>query len=306
MGSPLVEAVRRFTEDQPGEGPFVRVIEGLSILRSDHEKPPNHVIFQPALCIVVQGAKWVMFGDRRFDYRAGQAVVVSVEMPLLGRVAEASPAEPYLGLILEFDPAILREVLEGLGSPPTIGEEPKPGLFVVDLDGPLTDCTLRMVRLIDTPDAVPVLRPLIMREICYWLLTGPHGGEVAAIALANTHPRSILRAIHALRDRFAEPIRVEELAGIARLSASTFHRQFKAITSMTPLQYQKRLRLLEARRLLMAGSANVEAAAFQVGYESPSQFSREYSRMFGAPPRRDAVGLRTLVAPGGRPASSGW
>jgi len=306
MPSALIEAVRRFTEIQSGESPFVTAVEGMTIFRSDHEKPPNHVIFKPALCIVVQGAKWVMFGDRRFDYRAGQAMVVSVEMPLIGRVAEASPSEPYLGVIIEFDLAIMREVLEGLSSPLKPGGEPKPGLFVADLDEPLMNCVLRMVCLLGTPDAIPVLRPLIMREICYWLLTGPHGGEIAGIALANIHTQSIIHAIHALRDRFAEPIRIEELAETARMSCSAFHRQFKAITSMTPLQYQKHLRLLEARRLLVTDAANVEAAAFQVGYESPSQFSREYSRMFGAPPRRDIVGLRTLVASGGRPASPGW
>ena len=305
MSNPLIEAVRRFTEIQSGESPFVTTIEGLWIFRSDHEKLPNHVIFKPALCIVVQGAKWVMFGDRRFDYRAGQALVVSVEMPLLGRVAEASPGEPYLGIAIEFDLAIMREVLEGLSSPLQPGGELKPGLFIVDLDVPLTDCTQRMVRLLGTPEAIPVLRPLIMREICYWLLTGPHGGEVAKLALANTHTQSIIHAIHSLRDRFAEPVRIEELAATARMSGSAFHRQFKAITSMTPLQYQKHLRLLEARRLLVADAANVEAAAFQVGYESPSQFTREYSRMFGAPPRRDIAALRTLVASGGRPTSPG-
>ena len=303
MPNPLIEAVRDFTETQPGESPFLTAVEGLILLRSDHEKPPNHVTFRPALCIVVQGAKWVMFGNRRFDYRAGQAVVISVEMPLLGRVAEASLSEPYLGVIIEFDLAILREVLERLSTPPRTTGEAKPGLFVADLDESLTDCTLRMVRLLGTPDAIPVLRPLIMREICYWLLTGPHGGEIAQIALANTHTKSIIHAIHALRDRFAEPVRIEELAATAGMSGSAFHRQFKAITSMTPLQYQKNLRLLEARRLLMSDAANVEAAAFHVGYESPSQFSREYSRMFGAPPRRDIVGLRTLVAAGGISAS---
>ena len=309
MPNPLIEAVHRFTNNQSGASPFATAVAGLTILRSDREKPPNHVLFRPALCIVVQGAKWVMFGDRRFDYRAGQAVVISVEMPLLGRVAEASPGEPYLGVIIEFDLPIMREVLAGLDTPPEPASDPEPGLFVADLDEPLTDCTLRLVRLLDTPAAIPFLRPLIMREVCYWLLAGPHGAEIARLALANDHAHRIIHAIHELRDRFAEPVRIEALAAAAGLSGSTFHRQFKAITSMTPLQYQKNLRLLEARRLLMADAANVEAAALQVGYESPSQFSREYSRMFGAPPRRDIAGLRTLVAAGSRsaaPDGEGW
>ena len=135
-----------------------------------------------------------------------------------------------------------------------------------------------------------------MREICYWLLTGPHGGEVMKMALGSDRTRRLVGAIHALRDRFADPVRVDELASIAQLSPSAFHRQFKALTAMTPVQYQKQLRLFEARRLLASGETNVENAAFRVGYESASQFSREYSRMFGASPRRDVASLRSLAA----------
>jgi len=139
-------------------------------------------------------------------------------------------------------------------------------------------------------------RPWSGTKICYWLLTGPHGGDVAKMTMANNHAQRVIKAIHVLRDRFAEPVRIEELASIAKMSPSAFHRQFRALTSMTPLQYQKRLRLLEARRLMVSSVANVETAAFQVGYESPSQFSREYSRMFGTPPRRVVASLRQLAA----------
>jgi AraC-like DNA-binding protein len=292
----LVEAVRRYTDAQVGESPFVTAIEGVTILRSDHERRPNHHIMKPALCIVLQGAKWAMFGNKRIDYRAGQALVVNVEMPAFGRVAEASPSEPYLGLIIEFDPAVMREVMEGLDPAPRPGRDVGMGAFVTDFSGPLSDCTLRMMRLLETPRAIPILYPAIMREICYWLLTGPHGGEVMKVTLANSHAQNVISAIHTLRDRFAEPVRINELASIARMSPSAFYRQFKAITSMTPLQYQKRLRLLEARRLIVTDAANVETAAFQVGYESPSQFSREYSRMYGAPPRRDVFALRAMAS----------
>jgi AraC-like DNA-binding protein len=296
MVAGLVEAVRRYTETQAGKSPYATAIEGLTILRSDHERRPNHLIFKPALCIVVQGAKWAIFGNKRFDYRAGQALVVSFEMPALGTVAEASPSEPYLGIILEFDLAVMRAVLAELNTPPRPSVEVGPRVFVTDFDGPLADCALRMVRLLDTPGAVPLLYPAIMREICYWLLTGPHAGEVVRMVLANSRAQGVIHAIHRLRDRFAKAIRIDELASIAQLSPSAFHRQFKAITSMTPLQYQKQLRLLEARRLMVAGDANVETAAFQVGYESTSQFSREYSRMFGRSPRRDIASLRVLAA----------
>ena len=292
----LVDVVRRYTDAQIGESPFVTAIEGLIILRSNHERRPNHLLYKPALCITVQGAKWAAFGDRRLEYRAGQALVVSVEMPGFGTVAEASPSEPFLGVILEFDLAIMREVMAALDTPPKPSDFLGPGVFVTDFDGSLADCTLRMVRLLDTPKAIPVLYPAIMREICYWLLTGPHGGEVVKMVLANSHEQRVIKAIHALRDRFAEPVRIDDLAAIAQLSASAFHRQFKAITSMTPLQYQKQLRLLEARRLMVSDAANVETASFQVGYESPSQFSREYSRMFGRSPRRDVASLREIAA----------
>lgn len=296
MLNELVEAVRRYTDAQLGESPFVTAMEGVTILRSDHERRPNHHILKPALCIVVQGAKWAMFGNKRFDYRAGQALVVSVEMPAFGRIAEASPSDPYLGVIIEFDLAIMREVMEGLDAPPRPSGNLGSGVFVTDFSGPLSGCALRMVRLLETPRAIPILYPAIMREICYWLLTGPHGGEVMKMTLANSHAQRVIGAIHTLRDRFAEPVRIEELASVAQMGPSAFHRQFKAITSLTPLQYQKQLRLLEARRLIVKDAANVETAAFQVGYESPSQFSREYSRMFGAPPRRDVSALRAMAS----------
>ncbi len=292
----LVKAVRCYTDSQTGKSPFATAIDGLTILRSDHENEPHHLIFRPALCIVIQGAKWAIFGNKRLDYRAGQALVVSVEMPALGRVAEASPREPYLGLILEFDLAVMREVVDLLDAPPKANGDIGRGVFVSDFEGPLSDCVLRMVRLLDTPRAIPVLYPAVMSEICYWLLTGPHGCEIAKMTFANHHGQRVISAIHALRSRFAEPVRIEELASIAQLSPSAFHRQFKAITSMTPLQYQKQLRLLEARRLMISGAVNVEAAAFQVGYESPSQFSREYARMFGMPPRQDVISVGRTAA----------
>jgi AraC-like DNA-binding protein len=294
----FAEAVKRYTEAQAGASPFVTAVPGLTLLRSDQVKRTTHLIYKPALCIVAQGAKWTTFGDRRFEYRAGQALVVTVEMPAFGTVAEASPTEPYLGVIIEFDMGIIRDVMESMKTLdilPVMNDDVGQGVFVTNFDGSLADCALRMVRLLETPQAIPILYPAIMREICYWLLSGPDGGEVIRMTLGKSHTRDVLHAIHALRDRFAEPMRIEELASAAHLSPSAFHRQFKSITSMTPLQYQKQLRLFEARRLMVAEEANVETAAFQVGYESPSQFSREYSRLFGMPPRRDIASLRETI-----------
>ncbi|MDR3670569.1 MAG: AraC family transcriptional regulator [Holophaga sp.] len=294
----LIDEVRRFTDGQAGESPFATAIPGLTILRSNHEKRPHHLIFKPALCIVLQGAKWALFGEKRMDYRAGQALVVSVEMPAFGTVAEASPREPYLGIIIEFDLAVMREVFDGLEPPPRAHAGDLEGsVFVTDFAGPMTDCTLRAVRLLATPQAIPVLYPAIMREICYWLLTGPHGGEVAKVALGSNHEPGVIHAIHALRDRFAQPVRIDALASIAKMSPSAFHRHFKRLTSMTPLQYQKQLRLIEARRMMVSEAVTVEAAAYRVGYESPSQFSREYARMFGMSPKRDGKQAKGPLVP---------
>jgi len=293
----LVEAVTRYTNRQGTPGPFTTAIPGVTILRSDHERRPNHMIFKPALCIVVQGAKRSIFGDQRLDYRAGQALLVSVEMPAVGRILEASPTQPFLGLVVELDLGVLRDVVDGLDVVPPATGDVRGGVFVTDFDGPLSDCALRLVRLLDTPRAIRQLYPATMREICYWLVAGPYGGDVIKLTLANGHDARLVRAIHALRARFAEPVRIEALAAIARLSPSAFHRQFKAMTSLTPLQYQKQLRLIEARRLMASGEVNVETAAFQVGYVSPSQFSREYARMFGKPPRRDVALLRSTSHP---------
>ncbi|MEI9994196.1 MAG: AraC family transcriptional regulator [Rhizomicrobium sp.] len=295
MPDQLAEALLRYTDSRPGESPFLTAIDGLAIVRSDHPKPPSHMISKPAMCIVAQGAKWSMFGGNKLEYRAGQALLIGVETPSIGRVVEASPGAPCLVLAFELDLAIMRSVAEELDTPPRASGEPGRGVFVTNFRGPLADCALRLVRLLDMPEAIATLRPIIMREICYWLLTGPHGGDVARLTLANSPSQQVMSAMHSLRSSFRESIRIDELAAVARMSTSAFHRQFKALTSLTPLQYQKQLRLLEARRLMVSRRFNVEAAAFEVGYESPSQFSREYARMFGAPPKRDVNQMRVVL-----------
>lgn len=293
----LVLALKRYTDAHEGKNPLVTAIEGFTILCSDHEKQASHRILKPALCLAAQGAKWAIFGEKRYDYPAGHALVVSIEMPSRGAVSAASPTEPFLGMVIEFDLAIMREVIEQLGPRPTAGEDDQArGVFVTKLTSPLADCALRAVCLLETPEAIPMLYPGIMREICYRLLSGPEGAQIVRLTMANGHEQRVIETIHDLRHRFAEPVRIEDLARTARMSLPTFHRQFKAVTSMTPLQYQKQLRLLEARRLMVSSNLNVESAAFQVGYESASQFSREYTRMFGAAPRRDIAALRLSAA----------
>jgi AraC-like DNA-binding protein len=288
----LIDLVRRYTESHPGENPWMTAIENVGILRSDLPKRPAPLLFQPSLCVVAQGSKQSVFGNRRYEYGPGQALVVSVEMPAFSRVAAASPDEPFLGVIIGLDRKLMSEVLDSLVTPVKVSAQVPRGVFVTDYDGPLADCVMRLLRLLDTPEAIPHVAPLVMREIAYWLLSGPHAADVAKVALADGRTHRVLSAVHALRAKFAEAVSIDELAAIAQLSPSAFHRQFKALTSMTPVQFQKQLRLLEARHLLVSGTANAETAAFRVGYESASQFSREYTRMFGAPPRRDAEALR--------------
>ena len=260
-------------------------------MTSTHARLPRHIVFRPSLCVIVQGAKRLMLDDLSLDYAAGEALVVALEVPALGHVTVASEAAPYIGINLDLDPAILQEVLAAMPTPPRPGDGAV-GLFVARVDAQLDDSMLRLVKLLDRPEAVPVLYPSLMREIAYWLLSGPHGGEIAKLALPDGHARRVAGAIRLLRDNFAKPTRMEELADAARMSPSSFYQHFKTLTSMTPLQYQKQLRLLEARRRMLADQVNVETAAFGVGYESASQFSREYARMFGTPPKRDVSGLR--------------
>ncbi|ALM82245.1 AraC family transcriptional regulator [Bordetella sp. N] len=287
----LAAAILRFADSQTGLSPYITPIRTMAVMRTDHPKPPAHLLMQPALCIVAQGAKWASFGDRQLAYKAGQALVVGVETPSVGRVVEASPGKPCLVLAVELDLAVMRSVADDMRSPPVPRQEPALGVFVTDFQGPLSDCALRLMRLLDTPEAIPTLYPVIMREICYWLLSGPHGSEIARMTLGRGPSQRLLDAVHALRDRFRETLRVAELAAIAQMSQTVFHRHFKTLTSLTPLQYQKRLRLLDARRLMITSGMNAESASVAVGYESPSQFSREYTRMFGTPPKRDAMSV---------------
>jgi AraC-like DNA-binding protein len=295
MPNHLIEAVSNYIDAHGGgDGLFVTPIDGLSFMRSTKTTAPNHMIYRPALCLVIQGSKSVMFGDEVFDYRAMQALVVSVELPAFGRVTGASVDEPYLGITLEFDVGVMREVMEQLDAPPKPSGEAGLGVFVSNFDDSLADCVLRLIRLLRTPDAISVLARSVMREICFWLLTGPHGGEVCKLALPNSHTQRVANAIYVLREHFKRAVRMEELAEAAQMSSSSFHQHFKTLTSMTPLQYQKQLRLLEARRLMTNEAVNVETAAYQVGYVSSSQFSREYSRMFGTPPKRDVAAFKHL------------
>lgn len=288
--SQLAEAVQRYIANQHGSSPFYTAADGLIILRGEKQRHPTSLIHKPSLCIVVQGAKWTSFGSSRLEYREGQALVVSLDMPGASQIVEGGPNEPYLSVIIEIDQVAMREVVEQ-HAPARLQSEAPPGggAFVIQLNEAMIDCALRAVRLLDRPEAIAVLYPLIMRETCFWLSAGPHGGHVARMIVGGDRHQGIIKAMYMLREQFAQPFRIDELAAVATLSPSAFHHKFKALTSLTPLQYQKQVRLLEARRLMAAGEANAQSAAVRVGYESASQFNREYARMFGAPPRQDIL-----------------
>ena len=294
--SALLTAVNAFMDaNGGGEGHFSVPGVAVHMVRS-FERKNTHFVYQPQLCITLQGAKEILVGDITLRYGPLQCLIVSMDLPACGRIVAASPDEPFVGIVIGFDVVLMREVLEQLDTPPIPSASTSRSMFVADVNGPLADCVMRMVRLADTPKAIPILYPALIREFYYWLLSGPNGAELCKQAMPDSHLERIARAIHLLRNNFAQTLRVEQLAEVANMSASSFHQHFKALTSMTPLQFQKQLRLLEARRLMTADAVNVAEAAYQVGYESASQFSREYSRTFGVAPKRDVMVQRAALA----------
>lgn len=297
MSPTLIAALNQYMDGTGGDdGVLVTPIEGLFLMRSTCERLPYHVMYKPALCITVQGAKQVLFGDKLFDYGEMQALVVSMELPGVGRVTRASMREPYLGIVLQLDLGILREVIAQLSPPPKPNENARMGVFSMNVDGPLADCIGRMIQMLGRPQAAPILFPAIMREVSYWLLTGDSADEIRKLVSPNGRMQRIAEAIGLLRSDIARPVRIEQLASTVRMSPSSFYQHFKLLTSLTPIQYQKQLRLLEARRLMVEDGASVTGSAYRVGYESVSQFSREYARMFGTPPKRDIADLQAALA----------
>ncbi len=281
----------RLIDRQCGEGRCKTAAPRVYLTRSTGCTAPMRTLYEPLFCVVAQGAKRVMLGDRRIEYGAGSHVVVSLDLPVSTEIHRASPATPYLALSMALDRAILADVLMALPNGPARPAEPA-GLQVSPLDAALLDPVIRLLGLLERPEDIPMLAPLIEREILYRLATGDQGAMLRQIVLADSRLSQVSRAIAWIRHHFNEPLRVETLARVAGMSPSTFHRHFKAATAMSPLQFQKQIRLQEARRLLVSQTSDAATVGFQVGYESPSQFSREYSRLFGAPPARDAAGLR--------------
>ena len=293
----LFGAVTAYIEAQGGgQGVFPTPLGGFNIVRSFKERMRMRQVYKPSICVVLQGAKEIILGEDTIRYGTMECLAVGMTLPATGHIVEASPDAPYTGLTLELDVAMIRDVLEQLEVPPAPPAGSGPCLFVRPVDEPLAECVIRLLRMCETPQAIPILFPSVMREICYWLLSGPNGGELCKLVEPESNTARIAKALHLMHEDIARTLRMEELADVARMSLSSFHQHFKAMTSMTPLQFQKQLRLLEARRLMVTEDASVTEAAYQVGYESASQFSREYSRTFGVAPKRDVMNQQRLYS----------
>ncbi|AKI99312.1 AraC-like DNA-binding protein [Archangium gephyra] len=285
----LAQAIERFA---PRDGVHPTAIERMGLIRSSRPGEPVHTLHQPALCIIAQGSKQVMLGEDVYQYDASHHLVVSVDLPITGQVLQATSQVPYLCFRLDLDPGELADMILQARLPAPAQRTPTRGMYLGETCPLLLDAVLRLVRLLDTPEDIPALAPLAMREILYRLLKGEHGWRLNQIVTANSQAQRIARVIGWLKEHFAEPLRIEDIAREVHMSTSSLHHHFKAVTAMSPLQYQKQLRLQEARRLMLSEDVDAATAGFRVGYESPSQFSREYSRLFGAPPARDQRRLR--------------
>ncbi|MDM9561580.1 AraC family transcriptional regulator [Bordetella petrii] len=279
------------------DGLFQTAIEGLQFFRSSQPSELCFAVYRPSLALLVQGAKRVEVGEDVYEYNASHYLLTSIDLPVASRITLASPGTPYLCFLLDLDPRGVADLLLETRLPPPVDAAPGRALSVARLDAPLLDAALRLARLLDVPDDIAVLAPLVRREIVYRLLTGELGGRLRHIARDEGPAHQVRQAIEWLKAHFDRPLRIEQLAQSVNMSTSSLHHHFKAVTAMSPLQYQKQLRLQEARRLLLAGLADAGTAARQVGYESASQFSREYSRQYGAPPLRDVARLRGGAAP---------
>jgi AraC-like DNA-binding protein len=283
-GAQIAELIARHGDIDPSSSPM----PGVRLMSTATATEPMPHIAKPSVAFVFGGAKRVLLNDRELRYGAGQYLVVCVEFPLTAHISHASAAEPFLGAGLDLDPAAIAALLLEAGPARGADDHPPLGIAVSDADPPLLDALARLLALLDEPAQAPALRPAYERELMWRLLCGPQGPLVRQIGLADSRLSHVGRAIRFIRAHYAEPLRIERLASLAAMSPSTLHRHFRAVTGMTPIQFQKQIRLQAARARLLSAPGDVAGAGFAVGYESASQFNREYRRLFGAPPGRDA------------------
>lgn len=273
------------------DGMHETAIPSLFLYRGTEPSEIMHVIQEPSLCLMAQGQKVITLGNTAYTYDSEHFLLVSVGLPLTGQVTQATPENPYLSIRLDLDATAISTLVMESNLNVVQSHDPL-ALHVGKLEVDLRDAVIRLLRLLNTPERIPALSPLIIREILYLLLVGSEGGRLAGIALSNGQVHRVAAAIDLLRREFKRSLRIEEIAREVGMSPSGLHHQFRAVTALSPLQFQKHIRLQEARRLMLGESLDAASASFEVGYESPSQFSREYRRHFGLPPARDVAQLR--------------
>jgi len=273
---------------------FTTAVPGLSLFRREEPTEPMSGMYEPSICMIAQGAKRVRLGDDTYVYDSHHYLITSVHLPTVVQITEASRERPYLGLRLKLDQREISQLMVDSNLPPPRAQQSSRGMATGEVTLPLLTAVQRLIDLLAEQQDIPILSPIIQREIIYRLLVGDQGERLRQIASAGSQSQQIARAIDWLKGNFSQPLRIDDLAAHVRMSSSTFHHHFRSMTALSPLQFQKQLRLQEARRLMLSERLDAATAAFQVGYESPSQFSRDYSRLFGAPPLRDITKLRQM------------
>lgn len=290
----LATFIDRYTES---DGNYTTPIPSLFFTRLSNVTEPKHGVYNTSLCVIAQGRKEALLAQERYIYSPSDYLVASVDLPVIAQVIDASPEVPYLALKLEIKSNEILEVLRDMQIETNKKEFAKRGIYVNQMKQPLLNALTRFVQLLDTPEDIPVLGPLIKKEIIYRVLQSEHGGRLKQIAVDGSSTHQINKVIQHIMQNYDQSFKIEELAEIANMSVSSLYRYFTEVTTMSPIQFQKKLRLQEARSLLLSESANAADVAFRVGYESPSQFSREYSRMFGRPPKEDIKYLEKEILP---------
>jgi AraC-like DNA-binding protein len=286
------ELIERMTNASPEDG-VLEVFPGLFLGRSSIPTERVHTVFNPAFCVIAQGSKQVLLGEETFRYDPGNYLISTVDLPIVSHVVEASKEHPYLSFRLDLDASFVASVMMESGIESKKGDESVKAMDVSSIDADLLDAVVRLARLLDTPDEIQVLAPLIIREIIFRLLKGEQGARLSHLLASGGDTRRISKAVKQLRENIDQPLRIENIARELGMSVSGFHHHFKSVTAMSPLQFQKQIRLQEARRLMLGEDLDVASASFRVGYEDPSYFSREYKKLFGAPPQRDIARLRS-------------
>ena len=276
----------------PEPGLHTTAIEGLRLSRRNEVGKPEHCFDKPLVSIIVQGGKRAVMGSANIQYGENQCLVIGVDMPNAFQVTAASPEQPFLGVGLHLDKQLTAQLMTEIELEPEPENETCMGVSVTDADTNLLDAFARLVELLETPERVPVLAPMILREIHYFLLTGPQGVQLRRINTFGTQSNQVSRAIAWMRHNFTEPVQIDDLARKVNMATSTFHRHFKDVTTLSPLQYLKRLRLYEAQRLMLVELLDAGSAGLAVGYESTTQFNREYKRLFGDPPLRNIKSMQ--------------